>query len=140
MAVTWLTPTEFTVGAASAWTDVDVSASVPSGATGVILHIVNNSASTRAVGWRKNGSTDNRTKNINNDSHMWVAVGVDGSRIFEAYSGNTTDIDIYLVGYFDSMAVFNTNAVDKSFDSPTNTWTDVNIASDTGADTGSGTY
>jgi len=139
-AVTYLTPSEITPGTASSWVDVDVSASVPSGATGVILHINNSIASgDYALGFRKNGSTDNRTNNLQEYLHMWTVIGVDSSRILEMYIGNTTYIDIYLVGYFTSEAVFFTNATDKSF-STYNTWIDIDISSDTGSDTAIGAF
>lgn len=133
MAITWLTPSDLGITTTGSWTDVDVSASVPAGATGVILHIVNNSSSDAASGFRKNGSTDDRYSNVYAGGHFWAAIGVDSSRIFEAYIGST-DIDFYLVGYFSSDAVFFTNATDKSLSS-TSTWTDIDISSDTGTDT-----
>lgn len=134
MAVTWITPVEVTPGTASSWQDVDVSSYVSANATGVILHIVY--ASTQDSGWRKNGSTDNRTTS-SAASHQWCTIGVDASRIFEAYVGSTTDVDIYLVGYFEDESVFFTNAVDKSL-TTTSSWQDISIASDTGADTAIG--
>jgi len=123
-----ITPVEVTPGTASAWTDVDVSAQVPSGATGVILHIVSTSAGTLyALGIRKNGSTDDRHPNLTNSAHLWAAIGIDGNRVFEAYIGSTTYIDIYLVGYTMSGVTFFTNAYDKSLGS-TGAWTDINCA------------
>lgn len=130
----FITPVEVTPGTAGAWTDVDVSANIPAGSTGVIVHIVNTDTGGLALGLRKNGSTDGRTNNMRADSHKWACIGVDGSRIFEAFVGSTTLIDIFLVGYFTTDAVFFTNAVDKSIGA-TGAWTDVDISGDTGADT-----
>jgi hypothetical protein len=133
MGVTWLTPSEITPGTADAYTDADVSASVPSGATGVLLHVVNTHATTAFVfGCRKNGSTDARQKAIYQTSHMWVATGVDANRILELYVDDTTSLDVYLVGYFDGSAVFNTNATDISMSTAT-AWTDVDINVNDGA-------
>lgn len=138
MAIIWLTPSEVTPGSADAWTDVDVSGSVPAGATGIILHFVlPGVASEEEVGWRKNGSTDNRTRVMYTDSHFWCAVGVDASRICELYVGHITNIDVYLVGYFGSESSFFTNAPDKSLGS-TGAWTDIDISADTGGDTAIG--
>src|SRR5687767_12138048 len=53
---TFITPLEVTPGVAAAFTDVDASAQVPAGATGVILHI--SGVSGIDIGLRKNGSTD----------------------------------------------------------------------------------
>lgn len=136
---TFIAPTDISLGATGAWTDIDVSASVPAGATGVIVHVVNTNATTSfAVGLRKNGSTDNRTTNMRQDSHFWIAIGVDGSRILEGYIGNTA-VDFFLVGYFTSDAVFLTNAADKSL-ATTNAWTDIDVSADTGADTATGVF
>jgi len=119
-----ITPVEVTPGTASAWTDVDVSAYVPSGATGVILHCVNTYTTQYDFGLRKNGSTDNRINELRQSSHCWAAIGVDANRVFEAYVENTTYIDIYLVGYTMSGVTFFTNAYDKSLSS-TGAWTDI---------------
>lgn len=136
MAITWITPVEVTPGTPNAWIDVDVSGSVPAGATGVILHIT--TASVQYYGVRKNGSTDDRALNTPYSRlHLWAAIGVDANRILEAYVGNTTDVDIWLVGYFGSDSVFFTNAVDKSLGS-TGSWLDIDISADTGGDTAIG--
>jgi hypothetical protein len=133
----FITPVEITPGSAGSWQDVDVSSYVPSGATGVVLHIVNKETTISIyAGYRKNGSTD-AYKYQNKSSHFWTAVGVDGSRILELYIGDTTYIDVYLVGYYTSDAVFFTNNVDKSI-SATLAWTDIDISSNTGTDTAIG--
>lgn len=132
----FIMPVEITPGSASAWIDADVSAYVPSGAMGVILHLVNNTIA-KGVGFRKNGSTDNRTQSLGATSHFWSAVGVDANRILELYAEDITNIDVYLVGYYTNDAVFFTNAVNKSL-TTTGAWTDINISSDTGADTAIG--
>lgn len=125
-----ITPTEVTVDQANQWRDVDVSSVVPSGATGVILHIVNtNSISHRYTGIRKNGSTDDRHSDFSRDSHLWAAIGVDANRVFEAYVESTTDVDIYVVGYTKSGVTFKTNADDKSLGT-TGDWYDVDCSSE----------
>jgi len=124
-----IAPVEVTPGTASQWIDVDVSGSVPSGATGVILHIVNTSTTTDyALGLRKNGSTDNRYQNIES-VHYWAAIGLDANRLFEAYVGDTTYVDVYLVGYTVAGVTFFTNAYDKSLTS-TGDWYDINCATE----------
>lgn len=139
MGATYITPVEVTPSSASAWVDVDCSTLIASGATGVILHIVSTSG-TPALGIRKNGSTDNRFNIFSlGNTHHWAAIGVDASRIFEAYVGSITAIDIYIVGYFDTDAVFFTNAPDKSL-SATAAWTDIDMSGDTGADTAIGAF
>lgn len=131
MAITFITPVEVSPGTADAWTDCDVSAHIPSGAVGVILHVVNTTGNTRGFGLRKNGSTDARTNDLVTISHIWCMVGVDANRIFEAFHATVaTDIDIYLVGYFEGAdAHFFTNAVDKST-ATTGAYEDVDISGD----------
>lgn len=97
------------------------------------MHIVNTDITGRLAGVRKNGSTDARNTSVVNDSHFWAAIGVDTSRIFEAYIAAAA-VEIWLIGYLDSDAVFFTNAANKSLGS-TGSWLDIDISSDTGADT-----
>lgn len=133
----FITPVEITPGTAGSWQDVDVSAYVPAGATGVALHIINASAGLVYTGWRKNGSSDSRTDRVSDTCHFWATIGVDGSRILELYLSTLTDVHVYVVGYFTDDAVFFTNAVNKSL-STTSSWLDIDISSDTGGDTAIG--
>jgi hypothetical protein len=135
VGATFITPVNVTPGTAGSWQDVDVSSYIASGSTGVILHVVNIKGDTvYQCGIRKNGSTDARIGQLRRVSHSWFSIGADGSRIFEAYVGHATYVQIWLVGYYDSSAVFFDNAPDKSLGS-TGAWTDVDISGDTGADT-----
>lgn len=115
------------------WQTADLSAFIPSGATGVALHISNAGASNRAVGWRKNGSTDNRLGDISTGGQCYAYVGVDASRICELQIAHA-DAVIRLVGYFTDPVVFFTNAVDKT-PATKGSFQDVDISSDTGGDT-----
>lgn len=134
MAITWIAPVDKTPGRFGAWVNVDCSANISAGATGVILHIDHTAGGAGdAVGVRKNGSTDARTGQIGADRHFWSAIGVDGARIFEANVKDAT-FKLWLVGYFEADAVFNTNAVDKSLGT-TGVWLDIDISADTGTDT-----
>lgn len=133
MGITWIEPITITPGVADAYTDCDVSAYIAAGATGVILHTVNTDASSSFVfGCRKNGSTDARERAFYLGSHQWVLCGVDANRVLELYVDDITSLDIYLVGYFDDCAVFNTNAVDKST-STTGSYVDIDISVNDGA-------
>lgn len=114
-------------GGTGSFTDVDVSAYIPAGSVGVILHVDNPGN----YGVRKNGSTDNRAA-VGTSSNCWVFVGVDSSLIFEI---NRAGGNVYLLGYFAAdEAAFFTNATDKSTGT-TGSWVDVDISADTGADT-----
>ena len=123
-----VTPVRCTPGTANDWIDVnldDYFSGLGSDVTGVIIHAVNTLyVLGEAFGLRKNGSTDNRIGTIALSSHCWAAIGVDSNHIFEAYVGNTTFVDIYIVGYTKTGVTFFTNAYDKSL-STTNTWTDI---------------
>jgi hypothetical protein len=118
-----ITPVDVTPASTGAWVDVDISAYVPSGITGAILHLTM-TINAYAIGLRKNGSTDNRTSAMWYPRHAWAAIGVDANRIFEAYIGNLTNQDIWLVGYTMSGVTFFTNAYNKSLGS-TGVWTDI---------------
>jgi photosystem II stability/assembly factor-like uncharacterized protein len=132
-------PIDVSPAGTGAWVDVDVSSYMPAGATGVILHEMNATGSSRVYGVRKNGSTDgwmNQGDSARSDSHGFLMVGLDENGVFELYQ-ETSDIETYLVGYTMSGATFFTNAVDKSI-ATTGAWTDVDISSDTGAETAIG--
>src|SRR5688500_666730 len=128
---------DVTPGSAGSWVDVDVSAHIPSGSTGASLRIVNLSTSTdHLIGVRKKGSTDDRKNaalqaTYANQYQMWPDIGVDGSRIFQAWVGNTTDVKIYLLGYYGAEAVFFTNAIDVSTGT-TGSFVDTDITAHTG--------
>lgn len=134
MGITWIEPVEITPGSTESWIDVDVSSYVVEGTTGVILHTVRNSSyGSGDFRYRKNGSTDDRHAHMDLESHFWVTCGVDENRILELYIGSSIYIDIYIVGYFDSCAVFITNATDISVPEESDGWIDVDINVDDGA-------
>lgn len=135
MAITWIDPVEITPETSGSWQDVDLSAYIPTSATGVMLHFANSSTgSGYSVGFRKNGSTDDRADNLYTNSHMCCAIGVDSQQIVEIRVFSTTAIESYLVGYFEDESVFFTNATEKA-PSSTNTWLDCDISGQTSDDT-----
>jgi len=118
-------PVEVTPGTINEWTDVDISGYVPVGATGALLHLVNNRVSSDDIGLRKKGSEDNRYQELRHNAHCWAAIGIDNNRIFEAYIETTSeDFQIWLVGYTTAGVTFFTNAYDKSL-SDTFQWKDI---------------
>jgi len=125
-----LTPVKVTPGTINSWVDVDVSSHVPSGATGVLLHLVNNWVSSNDMGVRKNGSSDNRHPNLRAYCHCWAAIGVDANRIFEAYIGAySPNLEIWLVGYTKDGVTFFDNGYDKSLGTPY-VWTDIDCSTE----------
>lgn len=110
-----ITPVDVNPGASGAWTDVDCSALIDVGATGVILHIEqDDAANSRTCNVRKNGSSDNRLRDVGGNSHCWTMIGVDANRIFEIYMEDHTDFDVWLVAYTMAGVTFATDATDKS--------------------------
>lgn len=118
-----------TPGTTNSWQDVDCSANIPSGSTGVILKIVNTSSTVgdRAE-VRKNGSSDDIGLIIVTQYTRYAFVGVDENRIFEAYIANTA-FKIYLIGYTDENVGFFTSAIDKT-PGTTGSWQDVDVGGD----------
>lgn len=137
MAVTWLDPVILSLDSTlSTWVDVDVSAYVPAGATGVILHLAG-ASSAPTLGIRKKGSTDARFGKFNTTTtHMWAAIGIDGNRVFQTWRSRT-DARIRLVGYTSDEAVFFDNGTEIT-PSSINTWTDADISAATGSNTALG--
>ncbi len=117
---------DVTLGASGAWTDIDVSVQAP-GATGVIIEAVSSAGVAKNVGLRKNGSTDNRTNTIYNNSHFFAVTGVDGSQILEGFTNAPISVDFFLIGYVTGGATFATNADDKSLVG-INSWTDIDAS------------
>ncbi len=135
MAVVWIAPEEVTP-ASTTWADVD-NANIPDGASGAIIHVVNTTGTDQVIGWRKNGSADDRTRVMEEETHFWTMVGVDGSGIFEIQVGSTVAVDVLLVGYTQDEHTFFTNAKDHS-STATGAWNDIDISADTSGDTAIG--
>ena len=110
-------PTIVASGSAAGWTSVNVSAIVPAGATGAIVHITILPVAQTAVGWRKTGSTDARIQTWESNairySHMWTPVGLDVNRSFDYYDV-ANRVQVRLVGYTISGVTMLTNATDNS--------------------------
>lgn len=110
MALNFLTPAGLSLGGTGAYTTIDLSAVLPSGATGVALRVLNTSASlARAYGLRPFGSSDDFYQPIVRGSHMWEVVGLDAGRRFQI-KRESTAIAAELVGWFDARATFFSSA------------------------------
>ena len=125
-----ITPVEVTPAVGDSWEDVDVSAHIPVGATGVILHVVNKASAPQQAcnyGLRKNGSTDdhpNRSTNVY--EHFWAAIGVDANRVFECYVEATDKFEIWLEGYTAAGVTFFDNGIHQ--DGPGTVWADWDLS------------
>lgn len=96
------TPTEKTPVSAGSWQDVDCSAIIPAGALAAILLIRNSNGTTNWIACvRKKGSADDFS--ASNKCNAWrqhhAVVGLDASRVFQAYVGHATEVDIFVLGY-----------------------------------------
>jgi hypothetical protein len=98
------------LGTTDAWVDTDCSTEAPS-AVGLIFECQNNYSASGKFGWRKNGSTDDRT--FGYSLHEWIIIGCDDNRVCEQQVDDTS-MDSWLIGYVTDGATFNTNGVDKS--------------------------
>lgn len=95
------------------WDEVDISSSVPSGATGVVIYAVNAANSKLAFGARKPGSADERIDDIWEYGQTYIYCGVDGSRHIELYR-ESTSITFYLNMYTGSGVIFFTDGIAKT--------------------------
>lgn len=126
---TFVTPTTYTPSSNNSWNTIDCSALVPAGAAGVLCYVVAGGGDTE-VGVRKNGSTDNLTGFLGAGGFTTTAIGIDGSRLFQAYkAGSGENPTIVVYGYFTSAeATFFTNATPFTLGAAY-AWTDCDITS-----------
>jgi len=124
-----ITPTEIVASGAGSWVDMDASALIPEGATGVILHIVNIVTGTQYYGIRKNGSSDDLYDAVAQNTHCWAMIGVDANRAFEAKVSNVANFDIFVVGYTMAGVTFKTNADDMSLGT-TGSWQSIDCSTE----------
>ena len=120
---------------ATGWQDVDASADIPEGSTGVICSIDNSHASTVYYGGiRKNGSSDEYPYGGITPSYCvyYQLCGVDVNRVFEAKLSNTSYVNIFLWGYTKSPITFFDNGISKAL-TGINAWTDIDVTADTEA-------
>lgn len=99
------TPTEKTPGTAGSWQEVDCSAIIPAGALAAILLIRSGTTwNSRLACVRKKGSTDDFSASslVVGQRHHHAVVGLDGSRVFQAYVEHATEVDIFVLGYIDT--------------------------------------
>lgn len=125
------TPVDKSLGVTGAWTDIDLSSDVPASATGAIFRVVSFSTVEKKYGLRKNGSTDDRYRDIIRGRQQFAVIGIDANRKCEGKVESST-VDFFLIGYTESDATFFTNATDKSL-SATGAWTDIDLSSDIAA-------
>jgi hypothetical protein len=106
MAFTFVTYTDITPSTYNTWTDVDVSALVPSNAVMVMLYAKTVTNFGENFGVRKKGSTDNRITNLCGYAggvpyHLDAWIGLDENRVFQAYISKGAELwqSLWLKGY-----------------------------------------
>ncbi len=133
MGVVRIDPVECALAATDSFLDLDLDdyiESLPSGVSGVILHVELENTGGVSCGFavRKNGSTDDRSlATLNSSTHTWAMIGVDAGHIFEYFTESTIYLHVYIIGYTTDGFIFNTNAVDKST-ATTEAWEDVDCS------------
>lgn len=127
-AVGFITRTDVTPASVGSWQTVSKPAGVPDTASGLIIHIENPGVSSRTIGLRKKGSTDNRTMVHVGQTHDRAFVGLDSNGDFEAYVEYSGQV-VYVEGWFEeSHVAFLDNSIDIS-PGTTGSWQDVDITS-----------
>ena len=116
-------PPDIAPGVFGSWQNVDVSAYVPAGATGVVLEITGGNL---IVAVRKSGSTDNR---LRDSEHHWAMCGLADNSTLDIYVEGAAS-EVYLVGYTTGDFHFNTNATDYSFVGGFAAWNDIDISAE----------
>ena len=136
----WFTnATDISLTTTGSWQDIDLAASLPEGATGAIVEVVNTGSSSDYSGMVR-GKNDTRDylsnilfEEIQASTHRWQMVQVDPNRQIQGYIENI-EIDFKLLGY--------TLGSDPSyFDVPpdvtpvtTGSWTTVDVSAHVDAD------
>ena len=121
-----------TPGTTGAFVDVDCSADIPSGASGVILEVYNASGAKSIGAVRKNDSTDGQANHkVISAGHIYTLIGVDANRVFEAYIDS--GVQVWLTGYTDQGTDFLLNKVNKNV-TTTGSWVDVDASADIPSD------
>jgi hypothetical protein len=134
------TPVDITPapGSVGTWAPTDLTAYVPSGASGAIIQWLG-ATSDADLGVRKNGSGDTWMLDANvavKDQAGFLMTGLDAGRVCEIYVGDA-GVTTWLVGYTMEGVTFFTTAKDKSLGTP-DTWADIDISADTAPDTAIG--
>ena len=119
--------------------DVGIAADTGSDtAIGAIFHVDCQAGSSVGYGLRKKGSTDNRLQTLRANMMNLGLVGVDATETAQQQIAANT-VDLFLVGYVTSGAVFFTNALDKSTATP-GSYQPVDITNDVGAGVANGAF
>jgi hypothetical protein len=133
---------DVTPATAGSWQNIDLSAQIPTDATGVIMMIrwlAPTSSVYLAGGVRRNGSTNTvalSTENVNQYSiqypYLMQFAKPDANRVIQGYTGDASLLKIYYCGYTKSPVTIKDDPVDVSI-STASAWTDKDVTSQTSA-------
>ena len=101
----WFTnATDISLGSTGAWTDIDLSAIVPVGTTGVVVEVVNTNSGGAHTGILRSKEDDREYmsnasfQQIDNGMHRWQVVKLDSNRKLQGHI-SSTNVDFKLIGY-----------------------------------------
>ena len=127
------------IAVTAVWTDVDISADTGAEtAIGAIFTAVNVNPSNAQFGLRRKGSIDDHYSDLRGEQATLGLVGVDASENAQQKI-ESTDVDLYLIGYVTHGAVFFTNAVPK-LATTAGSYEDVDITAELGGDRANGAF
>lgn len=112
----------------ASWQNVDVSAYIPAGATGVIVELSDTEEIGKKMGTRHPDSVQDfstRTEAFLIGGHIYQICGVNSSRVFQAYIEDAY-CEVWLVGYTDASVVLFTDMTEYA--AGVGTFVDNNVA------------
>ena len=132
---TWfVSGVDISLGTTGAWTDIDISGSVPVGATGAVVEVVNSHNSTSRNGaLRSKEDTNDYMSNPNyaeilGGTHRWQIVKIDSNRVIQGRIDHT-NVDFKLLGYtVGSDPSYFSNALVDISPVAANQWTTVDVS------------
>lgn len=131
------TGVQATTPASEAWTDLDLTGTVASGASGVAIVAYDDAGSgSNTYGVRPNGNTTVASDTLSAGHSSLVMVKLDANLVIEVYGDTAGQIEYWVVGYFGDGAVFFQNPPDVS-GATADAWNDIDVTSDLGGDAGS---
>jgi hypothetical protein len=103
------TVSEITVPTASSWQSISLSSYFGTGDSpaGLLFMVTNKSTSASySFGMRCTGSTETYLFKIGVDRRVFLPVGISSGKSVDLYSGNLTNLDFHLVGWFDTTEAY----------------------------------
>lgn len=137
MSFTAITPIDITPGSEDAWVSRDLSPYLPAGATGVLCQLINKSTgSARKINIRHGDSTDNYVSgDLAIGTQQWGICGCNSSLEIDIYIEDVADCEVWLLAYSGNKVTYFADAHVITPTTKESYADDVDISTDTGADT-----